>query len=150
MSARRDDAPVWVVTTEPARADASALEARGVRVLVRARARGARRLAWALRALRAAGLWSLMVEGGSELLGAFLAARLFDQVALFRAPLLLGGRGSRPAFGGPGSRAPVRRRPPHGAQPDPARAQPAVSPAVAADGGYEVWYPAAARYGRTR
>jgi riboflavin biosynthesis pyrimidine reductase len=41
-----------------------------------------------------------MVEGGSEVLGSFLASRLVDQVALFRAPLLLGGRGSRPAFGG--------------------------------------------------
>ena len=41
------------------------------------------------------------MEGGSELLGSFLAARAFDQVALFRAPLLLGGRGSLPAFGGP-------------------------------------------------
>jgi diaminohydroxyphosphoribosylaminopyrimidine deaminase/5-amino-6-(5-phosphoribosylamino)uracil reductase len=47
------------------------------------------------------GLTSLMVEGGGEVLGSFLQARLFDQVALFRAPLLLGGRGSRPAFGGP-------------------------------------------------
>jgi dihydrofolate reductase len=45
-----------------------------------------------------------MVEGGSELLGSFLAARAFDQVALFRAPLLLGGRGSLPAFGGPDPR----------------------------------------------
>jgi diaminohydroxyphosphoribosylaminopyrimidine deaminase/5-amino-6-(5-phosphoribosylamino)uracil reductase len=41
-----------------------------------------------------------MVEGGGEVLGSFLSARLVDQVALFRAPLLLGGRGSRPAFGG--------------------------------------------------
>jgi diaminohydroxyphosphoribosylaminopyrimidine deaminase/5-amino-6-(5-phosphoribosylamino)uracil reductase len=40
-----------------------------------------------------------MVEGGSEVLGSFLRARLVDEVALFRAPLLLGGRGSRPAFG---------------------------------------------------
>ena len=55
----------------------------------------------ALDALAARGLTSLMIEGGSEVLGAFLAARLADQVALFRAPLLLGGRGSRPAFGGP-------------------------------------------------
>ncbi len=46
-----------------------------------------------------------MVEGGSELLGSFLAARAFDQVALFRAPLLLGGRGSLPAFGGPDPRS---------------------------------------------
>ncbi len=54
----------------------------------------------ALEELRARGITSLMVEGGSEVLGSFLAARLLDQVALFRAPVLLGGRGSRPAFGG--------------------------------------------------
>ena len=34
------------------------------------------------------------------MLGAFLHARLVDEVALFRAPLLLGGRGSLSAFGG--------------------------------------------------
>jgi hypothetical protein len=45
-----------------------------------------------------------MVEGGSALLGTLLAGRLFDQVALFRAPLLLGGRDSIPAFGGPNPR----------------------------------------------
>jgi diaminohydroxyphosphoribosylaminopyrimidine deaminase/5-amino-6-(5-phosphoribosylamino)uracil reductase len=45
-----------------------------------------------------------MVEGGSEVLGSFLAARLVDEVALFRAPLLLGGRGSLGAFGGPDPR----------------------------------------------
>jgi diaminohydroxyphosphoribosylaminopyrimidine deaminase/5-amino-6-(5-phosphoribosylamino)uracil reductase len=55
----------------------------------------------ALRVLRRRGIWSLMVEGGSELLGSFLAARAFDELALFRAPLLLGGRGSLSAFGGP-------------------------------------------------
>jgi hypothetical protein len=57
-----------------------------------------------LRALRGEGLWSLMVEGGSALLGALLADRLFDQVALFRAPLLMGGAGGLPAFGGPDPR----------------------------------------------
>jgi diaminohydroxyphosphoribosylaminopyrimidine deaminase/5-amino-6-(5-phosphoribosylamino)uracil reductase len=55
----------------------------------------------ALETLRAHGVASVMVEGGSEVLGSFLAERLCDQVALFRAPLLLGGRGSRPTFGGP-------------------------------------------------
>jgi diaminohydroxyphosphoribosylaminopyrimidine deaminase/5-amino-6-(5-phosphoribosylamino)uracil reductase len=54
----------------------------------------------ALRELYARGLRSLIVEGGSELLGSFLAEGLFDQVALFRAPLLMGGRRSLPAFGG--------------------------------------------------
>jgi diaminohydroxyphosphoribosylaminopyrimidine deaminase / 5-amino-6-(5-phosphoribosylamino)uracil reductase len=143
------DSPVWIVTTEGA-AGRGALETRGVRVLAVPARDGHVDLARALAALRAEGLWSLMVEGGSELLGALLAARLFDQVALFRAPLLLGGRQSRPAFGGP----------------DPARLSDgvrltaqspivrsrgtAVSPAAAADGAYEIWYPAGVRYGRTR
>jgi diaminohydroxyphosphoribosylaminopyrimidine deaminase/5-amino-6-(5-phosphoribosylamino)uracil reductase len=61
-------------------------------------------VAWALEELGRRGLTSLMVEGGSELLGSFLAARAFDLLALFRAPLLLGGRRSRPAFAGPDPR----------------------------------------------
>ncbi len=139
--------PVWIVTTEGVRGRAG-LEARGVRVLAGPARDGRVDLEWALAALRAEGLWSLMVEGGSELLGAFLARRLFDQVALFRAPILLGGRDGTPAFGGP----------------DPARLSEAarlttrspllpaghraLSPAAAVDGAYELWYPARGRYRR--
>jgi diaminohydroxyphosphoribosylaminopyrimidine deaminase/5-amino-6-(5-phosphoribosylamino)uracil reductase len=50
------------------------------------------------------GITSVMVEGGSEVLGSFLAAKLFDEIVLFRAPLILGGRES-PAFGGPNPRS---------------------------------------------
>src|SRR5262249_13582570 len=77
------------------------LEAAGVRVLRDPRGGGRVRVDWAVAALWRAGLWSLMVEGGSEVLGSFLRAGLFDQVALFRAPLLLGGRGALSALGGP-------------------------------------------------
>jgi diaminohydroxyphosphoribosylaminopyrimidine deaminase/5-amino-6-(5-phosphoribosylamino)uracil reductase len=129
------EAPVWVVAVEGA-PGAQALQDRGVRVLAGPARDGHVDLDWALTALRAEGIWSLMVEGGSELLGALLARRLFDEVALFRAPMLLGGRGSRPAFGGP----------------DPGRladgvALTATSPlapraAGPADRPYEVWYPA--------
>jgi diaminohydroxyphosphoribosylaminopyrimidine deaminase / 5-amino-6-(5-phosphoribosylamino)uracil reductase len=102
-SAGRD--PVWVVTASGDARRRRALEAAGVRVLrAGSRVKGRVPLPAGLRALRRAGVWSLMVEGGSELLGALLAARLFDQVALFRAPLLMGGRDSLPAFGGPGPR----------------------------------------------
>jgi diaminohydroxyphosphoribosylaminopyrimidine deaminase/5-amino-6-(5-phosphoribosylamino)uracil reductase len=143
------DSPLWIVTTEAA-AGREALEARGVRVLAAPAPDGHVDLARALTVLRAEGLWSLMVEGGSDLLGALLAARLFDQVALFRAPLLLGGRHSRPAFGGPD---PARlsdgvRLTAHSPIVGPRRT--AVSPAAAADGAYEIWYPAGVRYGRTR
>lgn len=81
-----------------------ALEERGVTVLVEPRSAGRVGTRWAMRALWNVGVRSLMVEGGSEVLGSFLAARLVDEVALFRAPILLGGRDSRPAFGGPGPR----------------------------------------------
>jgi diaminohydroxyphosphoribosylaminopyrimidine deaminase/5-amino-6-(5-phosphoribosylamino)uracil reductase len=141
--------PVWVVTTGAAPGRAQ-MESRGVRVLAGPSRDGHVDLDWALEALRKAGLWSLMVEGGSELLGALLARRLFDQVALFRAPLLLAGRGSRPAFGGPDpeqlsdavrltARSPLL----------PPRSL-ARSPAAPGDGAYELWYPAGARYGRIR
>lgn len=120
--------PVVVVTSSRNRARRLALEARGVRVEV-VPARGGRvSIAAALRRLRTLGLWSVMVEGGGEVLGAFLEERRFDQLALFRAPLLLGGRGSRPAFGGRNPRrlAGALRlkagRPPRGAS-------------------YELWYP---------
>jgi riboflavin biosynthesis pyrimidine reductase len=70
-----------------------------------------------------------MVEGGGELQGSFLAEGLFDQVALFRGPLLLGGRGSRAAFAGP----------------DPRSLRQAVRLRPAADGDspspFELWYP---------
>jgi dihydrofolate reductase len=91
-----------------------------------------------------------MIEGGSELLGALLAARLFDQVVLFRGPLILGGRNTRPAFGGPDPArlADAIRVTPHSPL-LPARSA-AVSPAVPADHAYEVWYPTGVRYGRTR
>src|SRR5262249_25596145 len=96
--------PVWLLASGAApAARRRRLERFGVRVLV---APGRRRvpLRWALRALFREGIRSLMVEGGSEVLGSFLAERLFDELALFRAPLLLGGRDSRPAFGGPSPR----------------------------------------------
>jgi diaminohydroxyphosphoribosylaminopyrimidine deaminase/5-amino-6-(5-phosphoribosylamino)uracil reductase len=80
------------------------LERAGVTVLIDPRGRARVTISGALRVLWGHGIRSLMAEGGTEVLGSFLAARLFDQVALFRAPLLLGGRHSRPAFGGPNPR----------------------------------------------
>jgi diaminohydroxyphosphoribosylaminopyrimidine deaminase/5-amino-6-(5-phosphoribosylamino)uracil reductase len=94
-------APVVVLCVAPSPARRSELERAGVEVVVVGGEGGRVSPTSALAALAARGVTSLMVEGGGEVLGSFLAARLLDQVALFRAPLLLGGRGSRPAFGGP-------------------------------------------------
>jgi diaminohydroxyphosphoribosylaminopyrimidine deaminase/5-amino-6-(5-phosphoribosylamino)uracil reductase len=94
--------PLWVFTRVKGGARRAQLEAAGVTVISVAGGRGRLAPRAVLRAFSARGVHSLMVEGGSEVLGSFLAARLFDQVALFRAPLLLGGRGSL-SFGGENS-----------------------------------------------
>jgi diaminohydroxyphosphoribosylaminopyrimidine deaminase/5-amino-6-(5-phosphoribosylamino)uracil reductase len=122
--------PVVVVTSSRNRSRRLALEALGVRVEIVPARRGRVSLASALRRLRALGLWSVMVEGGGEVLGAFLEERRFDQLAVFRAPLLLGGRGSRPAFGG---RNPARMA-------EALRLSAAAPPRGAS---YELWYPQA-------
>ena len=124
-SARRS--PVVVIAQRAPAANRRRLESRGVFVIEAAGRGGRVGLPWALRALWRRGVGSVMVEGGSEVLGSFLAERLFDQVALFRAPLLMGGRDSLPAFGGPGPKGlsgAVRLR-----------------PGPSANASYELWYP---------
>ncbi len=48
------------------------------------------------------GINSLLVEGGSALLGSFVNQRLIDEVHVFLAPLLIGGRAAPGAVGGQG------------------------------------------------
>jgi diaminohydroxyphosphoribosylaminopyrimidine deaminase/5-amino-6-(5-phosphoribosylamino)uracil reductase len=93
-------APLWVLTRVKAGRRRRRLEAAGVTVIALRAGRGLLPPRAVLRELFARGVSSVMVEGGGEVLGSFLAARLVDEIALFRGPLLLGGRGSRPAFGG--------------------------------------------------
>ncbi len=54
-------------------------------------------LAAALRALRARGVRSLLVEGGASLASALLDAELVDRLVIFQAPIVLGG-GALAAF----------------------------------------------------
>ncbi|OGY46717.1 MAG: riboflavin biosynthesis protein RibD [Candidatus Buchananbacteria bacterium RIFCSPHIGHO2_01_FULL_44_11] len=51
------------------------------------------------------GVISILVEGGSQTLGAFLDERLVDKVYAFQAPILIGGKDSLSAFGGRGVKA---------------------------------------------
>jgi diaminohydroxyphosphoribosylaminopyrimidine deaminase/5-amino-6-(5-phosphoribosylamino)uracil reductase len=135
-TARRS--PVWVLATRDVASRRRALEARGVRVVIGRARRGRISLGWALATLREEGIWSLMVEGGAELLGGFLAERRFDQVVLFRAPLLLGGQGGMSAFGG---RDPRRLSEGavlgHSSPASGLEGDPLIPPAP----GVEVWYP---------
>lgn len=59
----------------------------------------------ALRMLAQRGIVSMMVEGGAELAGSFLAGRLADELHVFVAPILLGPRGRAGAvdWAGPGT-----------------------------------------------
>jgi diaminohydroxyphosphoribosylaminopyrimidine deaminase/5-amino-6-(5-phosphoribosylamino)uracil reductase len=91
------DVPTTVVTTHPlAAADApraGALEGLGVQVLV------AKSLGDALRALRAEGIGSMLVEGGARLAGSLLTEGAVDRLIILQAPVVLGA-GSLSAFAG--------------------------------------------------
>ncbi len=77
----------------PAEAEAE-LAAHGVECLrTPLSAEGRLEVFTALRSLAQRGVVSLMVEGGAELAGSFLAGRLADELHVFVAPILLGPRG---------------------------------------------------------
>jgi diaminohydroxyphosphoribosylaminopyrimidine deaminase/5-amino-6-(5-phosphoribosylamino)uracil reductase len=89
------DAPVLVITTLEASADAEhALLAQGVEVLrVASTAEGRIDVEAAMRQLASLGVVMALVEGGAELAGTLLAARLVHRMHAFVAPVLLGPRG---------------------------------------------------------
>jgi diaminohydroxyphosphoribosylaminopyrimidine deaminase/5-amino-6-(5-phosphoribosylamino)uracil reductase len=76
------------------------LVAQGATVISVRGLRGRASIPAVLRALFARGIHSVMVEGGSEVTGSFVRARAFDEIVIFRAPMILGGRGSRAVVGG--------------------------------------------------
>ncbi|MBL8612805.1 MAG: bifunctional diaminohydroxyphosphoribosylaminopyrimidine deaminase/5-amino-6-(5-phosphoribosylamino)uracil reductase RibD [Myxococcales bacterium] len=87
--------PVLVLCGEDApKSQEDALGAFGVQVLrVDRSAEGRIDVASALVALAERGVVRLMVEGGAELAGSFLATRYADELHAFLAPILLGPRG---------------------------------------------------------
>jgi diaminohydroxyphosphoribosylaminopyrimidine deaminase/5-amino-6-(5-phosphoribosylamino)uracil reductase len=89
------DVPTWVLTGGDAPEDAEhALVDAGCAVVrVPNSAEGRVDVAAALRVLASQGLVSILVEGGAELAGSMLAARLADELHAFIAPVLLGPRG---------------------------------------------------------
>jgi diaminohydroxyphosphoribosylaminopyrimidine deaminase/5-amino-6-(5-phosphoribosylamino)uracil reductase len=81
----------------------AALERVGARVVrVNTDATGRVDLREALRDLARRGVTNLMIEGGGELIASAFEAGLVDRVALFIAPLILGGRDAVPVVGGRG------------------------------------------------
>jgi diaminohydroxyphosphoribosylaminopyrimidine deaminase / 5-amino-6-(5-phosphoribosylamino)uracil reductase len=96
--------PVIVMTLRGASAARRRrLERRGALVIEAPGRNGRIAVGQALRELSRRGIASVLVEGGSEVLGALLDARLADRVVLFVSGRLLGGRGAVPVFGGRGT-----------------------------------------------
>ncbi len=91
-----------VVSRAAARADTDALEAAGAQVLVATGENEPARVRSALDQLGQLGVASLLLEGGPHLAGAFLDAGEIDEIRLFLAPLLFGGRTARDPLEGEG------------------------------------------------
>lgn len=96
------DAPVIIFTGEhPDAGRVAALQERGVEVVQRAG--DGRDLSAVLDHLTQRSLQSVLIEGGGQVAGAFLDARLIDKISFFIAPLIIGGTDAISAIGGTGS-----------------------------------------------
>ena len=99
----RPELPLTVVVSRAApRSATDALEMAGAEVVVATGENEQARIRSALDQLGAAGVTSILLEGGPHLAGAFLDAGEIDEVRLFLAPLLLGGRTARDPLEGEG------------------------------------------------
>jgi diaminohydroxyphosphoribosylaminopyrimidine deaminase / 5-amino-6-(5-phosphoribosylamino)uracil reductase len=98
-----DTVPLTVcVSRAAARSDTDALEAAGAQVLVATGENEPARVRSALDQLGSSGIASVLLEGGPHLAGAFLDAGEVDEIRLFLAPILLGGRTARDPLEGEG------------------------------------------------
>jgi diaminohydroxyphosphoribosylaminopyrimidine deaminase / 5-amino-6-(5-phosphoribosylamino)uracil reductase len=98
------EVPLTVVVSRAARRTAvSTLETAGAEVIVATGANEPDRVRSALMQLGAAGVTSVLLEGGPHLAGAFYDAGEVDEVRLFLAPIVMGGRTARDPLEGEGT-----------------------------------------------
>jgi diaminohydroxyphosphoribosylaminopyrimidine deaminase/5-amino-6-(5-phosphoribosylamino)uracil reductase len=95
------NAQTWIFAKEGADlTKAEALKAKGVQVHYAPEADNGLDLAFILQVLFEKGLTDILIEGGSEVNGAFLRAGLIDKYLFYIAPKILGGRHSLTPFTG--------------------------------------------------
>jgi diaminohydroxyphosphoribosylaminopyrimidine deaminase/5-amino-6-(5-phosphoribosylamino)uracil reductase len=95
--------PLTVVVSRAApRAATDALETHGADVIVATGQNEPARIRSGLDQLGAAGVGSILLEGGPHLAGAFFDVEEIDEIRLFLAPLVLGGRTARDPLEGEG------------------------------------------------
>lgn len=103
LLAAAPEIPLTVVVSRAApRAATDALETHGAEVIVATGEHEQARVCSALDQLGAAGVGSILLEGGPRLAGAFFDAGEIDDLRLFLAPLVLGGRTARDPLEGEG------------------------------------------------
>jgi len=96
--------PLTVVVSRAApRLSTDALEAAGAEVIVATGENEPARVRSALDQLGAAGITSVLLEGGPHLAGAFFDAGELDEIRLFLAPVVLGGSSARDPLEGEGA-----------------------------------------------
>jgi diaminohydroxyphosphoribosylaminopyrimidine deaminase / 5-amino-6-(5-phosphoribosylamino)uracil reductase len=101
-----NEIPLTVVVSRAApRAATDALRSHGVEIVVAPGENETARVCSALDQLGTAGVGSILLEGGPHLAGAFLDAGEVDEIRLFLAPLVLGGRTARDPLEGEGVEA---------------------------------------------
>lgn len=104
LVAQAPEVPLTVVVSRAAaRTSASALQAAGVDLVVATGGNEPARVHSALDQLGATGVTSILLEGGPRLAGAFLDAGEVDELRLFVAPIVVGGRMARDPFEGKGA-----------------------------------------------
>ncbi|UGS35820.1 bifunctional diaminohydroxyphosphoribosylaminopyrimidine deaminase/5-amino-6-(5-phosphoribosylamino)uracil reductase RibD [Capillimicrobium parvum] len=103
LVAAAHEVPLTVVVSRAAdRRDIHALEAAGADVIVASGEHEPARVRSALVQLGDQGITSILLEGGPHLSGAFFDAGEIDEVRLFLAPMLVGGRAARDPLEGQG------------------------------------------------
>jgi diaminohydroxyphosphoribosylaminopyrimidine deaminase/5-amino-6-(5-phosphoribosylamino)uracil reductase len=99
----KSSTPTWIATTMAAPPEkVQALKALGAEVLFMPDVEGRVALEPLLQELGRRRVQSLLVEGGAEILGAFLDQRLVHKFYFFYAPKILGGKDAYPAVAGRG------------------------------------------------
>lgn len=94
------ETPTIVFTNSSDAGKLSVLRALGADVVVSPM--GGRDLQGVLAELKARNIQSVLVEGGTEIAGAFCDARLVDKLTFIAAPIIIGGREAPNAIGGSG------------------------------------------------
>ena len=101
LATTASETPTIVFTNSRDAAKAAALRELGVDVVVSEM--GGRDLTGVLAELKNRNIQSVLVEGGTEVAGAFCDAKLVDKVTLLAAPIIIGGREAPNAIGGSGA-----------------------------------------------